>query len=73
MDPLSIPIEPIRAPHYEIDPSLRTVTRDVPDAAAIDVPIPEVIATTEENSKDFDRESVTHVVIQQVIKPRLPE
>ncbi|KAK4040556.1 hypothetical protein C8A01DRAFT_46113 [Parachaetomium inaequale] len=27
MDPFSIPIEPIRAPHYEIDPSLRTITR----------------------------------------------
>ncbi|EAQ89785.1 predicted protein [Chaetomium globosum CBS 148.51] len=38
MDPFSIPITPVAAPHIEVDPSLRTVTQ----GDAIDAPVPEV-------------------------------
>lgn len=46
------------------EPSLRTVTLGVSDDAAIDAPVPEVRVTAEERFKDFDMNSVTHVVIQ---------
>ncbi len=65
MDPFDIPIEPIRPPHIEVDPSLRTITRGVGRRAAIDAPVPEVRATTQEHLDNFD--AVTHVVIQVTI------
>jgi hypothetical protein len=69
MDPFDIPIEPIRPPHIEVDPSLRTITRGVDRRAAIDAPVPEARATTPEHLNNFERNAVTHVVIQQVISP----
>ncbi len=50
-DHFNIPIEAPEPPHIEVDPSLRTITRNVHIADAIDVPVPEVLATTEESSK----------------------
>ncbi|KAK4139772.1 uncharacterized protein C8A04DRAFT_15565 [Dichotomopilus funicola] len=69
MDHMDIPIEPIRPPHVEVDPTLRTITRGVPDRAAIDAPIPKVRATpaTQNPLNNFDRSAVTHVVIQVTI------
>ncbi|KAG7284843.1 hypothetical protein NEMBOFW57_009458 [Staphylotrichum longicolle] len=67
MDPFDIPIEPIRPPHIEVDPSLRTITRGVHKRAAIDAPVPEVRATTQEHLNNFERKAVTHVVIQVTI------
>lgn len=64
MDPFDIPIEPIRPPHVEVDPSLRTITWGVHNRAAIDAPVPEVRATTQEHLNNFERNAVTHVVIQ---------
>jgi hypothetical protein len=64
MDPFDIPIEPIRPPHVEVDTSLRTITRGVGDRAAIDAPVPEVRAITQAHLDTFDRNGVTHVVIQ---------
>jgi uncharacterized protein (UPF0210 family) len=46
------------------EPSLRTITIGVPDHAAIDASVPEVRATIEERFADFDKNSVSHVVIQ---------
>jgi hypothetical protein len=66
MDPFDIPIEPIRPPHIEVDPTLRTVTRGVHTRAAIDAPVPEVCATTQAHLDNFDKNAVTHVAIQQV-------
>lgn len=63
MDPFSIPITPVAAPHIEVDPSLRTVTQ----GDAIDAPVPEVRALTEERFNNFDLDGITHVVIEQVI------
>ncbi len=42
--------------------SLLTID-EVPDDAAINAPVPEVRATTEERFKDFDIDGITHVVI----------
>ncbi len=64
IDPFDVPIEPIRPPHVEIDPSLRTITRGVPHRDALDASIPDVRAATEERFKNFDKNAVTHVVIQ---------
>ncbi|KAK4108737.1 hypothetical protein N656DRAFT_783990 [Canariomyces notabilis] len=63
------PPVPPRAPKISVDPSLRTLTvgpNGVPndDDAAIEAPVPDVQATTEECFKDFDTNSITHVVIQ---------
>lgn len=69
MDYMDIPIEPVRPPHIEVDPSLRTITRGVGYRDAFDVPVPEVCATTEANLDSFERNDVTHVVIRQVINP----
>jgi hypothetical protein len=55
MDPFDIPIEPIRPPHIEVDPSLRTITRGVDRRAAIDAPVPEARATTPEHLNNFER------------------
>jgi hypothetical protein len=63
MDPMSIPITPVTAPHIEVDPSLRTITQ----GDTIDTPVPEVRALTEDRFNDFGLDSVTHVVIEQVI------
>lgn len=53
------------APKAQVDdPSLRTIQLGVPDDEAIDAPIPEAQATTEERFKDYDTSGVTHVVIQ---------
>ncbi|KAK4041341.1 hypothetical protein C8A01DRAFT_45492 [Parachaetomium inaequale] len=71
MDPFDIPIEPIRPPHIEVDPSLRTITRGVPKRAAIDAPVPEVHATTQEHLDNFKRNAVTHVVIQVTISRQI--
>ncbi|KAH6613680.1 hypothetical protein B0J18DRAFT_470017 [Chaetomium sp. MPI-SDFR-AT-0129] len=69
MDPMDIPIEPIRPSHVEVDPTLRKITRGVPDHAAIEAPIPDVRATpaTQNPQNNFDRCTVTHVVIQVTI------
>ncbi|KAH6840609.1 hypothetical protein B0I37DRAFT_448816 [Chaetomium sp. MPI-CAGE-AT-0009] len=67
MDPFDIPIEPIRRPHIEVDPSLRAITRGVDKRAAIDAPVPEVRATTQAHLGNFDRNAVIHVVIQVTI------
>jgi hypothetical protein len=55
---------PPSPPEVPVDPSLRTITLGVPDDAAIDAPVPEARATTEERFQDFDLISITHVVIQ---------
>jgi hypothetical protein len=55
MDPFEILIEPIRPPHIEVDPSLRTITRGVDRRAAIDAPVPEARATTPEHLNNFER------------------
>ncbi|KAK0753622.1 hypothetical protein B0T18DRAFT_452734 [Schizothecium vesticola] len=48
-----------------IDPSLRTIRPPVGDPRdAFDVPVPEVRATTHSQHDNFDRNAVTHVVIQ---------
>ncbi|KAL2145794.1 hypothetical protein VTI28DRAFT_6293 [Corynascus sepedonium] len=54
------------------DPSLRTIILGVPEDIAIDAPVPEVRATAEERFKDFDINSITHVVIQVTV-PRQTE
>ncbi len=64
IDPFDAPIEPIRPPHVEVDPSLRTITRGVPYRDAFDAPVPDVYATTEGRFADFNKSAVTHVVIQ---------
>lgn len=69
MDYMDIPIEPVRPPHIEVDPSLRTITRGVGHRDAFDVPVPEVRATTQANLDGFESNDVTHVVIRQVINP----
>jgi hypothetical protein len=46
--------------------SLRTITMGVSDTEAIDAEVPDVQATTEEKFRDFDKDPVTHVVIQYV-------
>jgi hypothetical protein len=63
MDPFRIPITPVTRPHVEIDLSLRTIT----NGDAIDTPVPEARALTEERFNNFSRDGVTHVVIEQVI------
>lgn len=63
---MDIPIEPVRPPHIEVDPSLRTITRGVGHRDALDVAVPEVRATTKANLDSFERNDVTHVVIRQV-------
>ncbi|KAH6628497.1 hypothetical protein F5144DRAFT_549791 [Chaetomium tenue] len=57
MDPFSIPITPVAAPHIEVDPSLSTITQ----GEAIDTPVPEVRALTEERFNNFELDGVTHV------------
>ncbi|KAK4134631.1 hypothetical protein BT67DRAFT_496418, partial [Trichocladium antarcticum] len=54
-------------PYITTDPSLRTITRGVHTRAAIDAPVPEVHATTQEHLNNFEKSSVTHVVIQVTI------
>lgn len=51
------------AARLPVDPSLRTLTEGLHSAAAIDAPIPEVRATTEESFQDLARDGITHVVI----------
>jgi hypothetical protein len=46
-----------------IDTNLLPLPDGVPDDAAIDAPVPEVRATTEERFKDFAIDGITHVVI----------
>ncbi|KAK3944458.1 hypothetical protein QBC46DRAFT_251883 [Diplogelasinospora grovesii] len=62
MDTITDATNPSATPVEE--PSLRTITMGVPDHAAIDASVPEVRATTEERFGDFDKDSVSHVVIQ---------
>lgn len=62
MDPFSIPITPVTAPHIEVDPSLRTITQ----SDTIDTPVPKIRASTEERFNDFGLDNVIHVVIEQV-------
>ena len=46
-----------------VDATLLPLTDGVPDEAAINAPVPEVRATTEESFKDFAIDGITHVVI----------
>lgn len=46
------------------EPALHTITEGLPDHAAIEASVPEVRATTEERFKDYDKDRVSHVVIQ---------
>lgn len=46
------------------EPALRTITAGVQDNVAIEASVPEVRVMTEERSGDFDKDHVTHVVIQ---------
>ena len=69
MDYMEIPIEPGRPRHIEVDPSLRTITRGVSYQDAFDMPVPHVRAITQVNLDNFERNAVSHVVIQQAINP----
>ncbi len=51
------------AARLPVDPTLLPLIDEVPDDAAINAPVPEVRATTEERFKDFDIDGITHVVI----------
>lgn len=46
------------------EPALRTITVGVQDHVAIEASVPEVQVMTEERSGDFDKDHVSHVVIQ---------
>jgi hypothetical protein len=62
MDTTADATKPLATPAEE--PSLRTIAAGVPDDAAIEASVPEIRATTEERFTGFDKDSVSHVVIQ---------
>lgn len=62
MDTTADTTEPSTTPAEEL--ALRTITDGVPDHVAIEASVPEVRVMTEERSGDFDKDHVSHVVIQ---------
>lgn len=62
MDTTADTTKPSTTPAEE--PALRTITEGLEDHAAIEASVPEVRVMTEERSGDFDKDHVSHVVIQ---------
>ncbi|KAK2599688.1 hypothetical protein N8I77_011421 [Diaporthe amygdali] len=62
MDTTADTTKPSTTPAEE--PALRTITVGVQDNVAIEASVPEVQVMTEKRSGDFDKDHVSHVVIQ---------